>query len=265
MSEGEHRRSKSRPAISTVDRAARVLSAFQSSWDFLTLNELAQRAGLSKPTVFRILASLGAEGLVFQDESNSTYGLGFLTLRIADVFRSTSPSLERFAEPMRTIRDQLNENVGLALRDGDRTFDIEVLEGGNMITPAQIAGVAVPLHSSVQGKALLAAMEPQEAGLYLSGLTRAGAPFAQVGRLRRELKAITTAGYASGCCDAMLGGHTIAMAMSPSPGGESVALHVSFPQARFTEDLKARCVAALENVRGGLAQVRAVNNSDSIG
>ena len=59
MSEGEHRRSKSRPAISTVDRAARVLSAFQSSWDFLTLNELAQRAGLSKPTVFRILASLG--------------------------------------------------------------------------------------------------------------------------------------------------------------------------------------------------------------
>ncbi len=257
MSEVKHRRGKPRPAISTVDRAARVLSAFQSSWDFLTLNELAERAGLSKPTVFRILASLGAEGLVFQNESNSTYGLGFLTLRLADVIRSSSPSLERLREPMRAIRDQLNENVGLALLDGDRTFDIEVLEGRNMIMPAQIAGVGVPLHVSVQGKALLASMEPQEAGHYLSGLTGAGAPALQVGRLRRELKTITAAGYASGCGDAMLGGHTIAMAMPSSPGGESVALHVSFPQARFTEDLQARCIAALEHVRGCLAQAGA--------
>jgi len=63
----------------------------------------------------------------------------------------------------------------------------------------------------------------------------------------------------------MLGGHTIAMVMSASPGDESVALHVSFPQARFTQDLKAHCVAALENVRGRLAQAVAESISSSIG
>ena len=49
-------------SIEAVDRAGRILFALAASPRESSLPEIANRAGLSKPTAFRILATLVAEG-----------------------------------------------------------------------------------------------------------------------------------------------------------------------------------------------------------
>jgi DNA-binding IclR family transcriptional regulator len=257
-------RKRSRPAggakiVTAVDRAARVLSAFADSWDFATLPEVARRARLSKPTTFRILATLAADGLVFQNEANSTYGLGFLTLRLADVVLGGIRLREAARPAMRRIRDSVNETVVLGILEGDGYCNIDSLEGTHLIGQTQLIGAPVPLHVGAPGRALLAGMPDEAVASYLrridaddlgkAGMTRA--------KLLREIENIRRSRYAISSGDFMHGGHTIAAAIKNGGGPAVATLHISFPQGRYSNELQDRCVKALvagaESIGEGLA------------
>ena len=80
-------------------------------WDFLRLPEVATRSGLPKAAAFRILATLIAEGLVFQNAANGTYGFVALYLGIADVIPSGIGVRERTRAAMRANPDQVIHSV----------------------------------------------------------------------------------------------------------------------------------------------------------
>jgi DNA-binding IclR family transcriptional regulator len=231
--------------VTAVDRAARVLAAFGQSWDFLSLPEVAARSGLSKPTAFRILSTLAADGLVFQNEANNTYGLGFLTLRLADVVLGGIEIRERARPAMRRIRDQVNETVVLSIRQGDACTNVDSLDSTQSVGQASTVGVATPLHQLAPGRALLASL-PDDAITAYVGRMQPKAKAAFVQALLRDIDGIRKRGYAASAGEVMRAGHTLARAI-PGPGGAATAaLHISFPQSRFTRALEARCAEALE-------------------
>jgi DNA-binding IclR family transcriptional regulator len=242
--------------VTAVDRAARVLEAFADSWDFATLPEIARRARLSKPTAFRILATLAAEGLVFQNEANSTYGLGFLTLRLADVVLGGIQLREAARPAMRRIRDVVNETVVLGLVEGDTYCNIDSAESTHLIGQTGLIGVPAPLHVGAPGRALLAAMPDEMIAGYLgrtrldpkSGITKA--------KLMREIEQTRRRGYAISSGDLMQGGHTIAAAIVNGDGTAVATLHISFPQGRYSNELEDRCVNALLVGAKAIAQGR---------
>lgn len=233
--------------VTAVDRAARVLSAFADSWDFATLPDVARRAKLSKPTTFRILATLAAEGLIFQNEANSTYGLGFLTLRLADVVLGGIRLRESARPSMRRIRDSLNETVVLGILEGDDYCNVDGLEGTHLIGQTQLIGAPVPLYVGAPGRALLAGMSDEAVAAYLRRvrpelLHKAGMTGP---KLLREIGHIRRRGYAISSGDFMHGGHTIAAAIRNGGGAAIATLHISFPQGRYSNQLEDRCVEAL--------------------
>jgi DNA-binding IclR family transcriptional regulator len=230
--------------VTAVDRAARVLWAFAESWDFLTLPEIARRARLSKPTTFRILATLAAEGLVLQNEANSTYGLGFLTLRLADIVLGAINLREPARSQMKIIRDTVNETVVLSILSGDGCCDVDSVEGSNMIAQSHSLGVTTALHASVPGRAMLAAGSDAAVAANIRRVLR-GASRTSREKLSREIAQIRSRGYAVSSGEFMRGGHTIAVAITNGSGDAVAALHISFPQARYTSDLEAGCVKAL--------------------
>lgn len=240
----EPRLDRGHTIVTAVDRAARVLWAFADSWDFLTLPEIAARARLSKPTTFRILATLAAEGLVFQNEANRTYGLGFLTLRFADVVLGGIELRQPAHAAMRLIRDTVNETVVLALFDGDTYSDVDRLEGSNMIAQSHTLGVPTPLHAGVPGRALLARIPGSAVAAYLKRACRKS-PSLNRRKLLAEISTIRRTGYAVSSGELMQGGHTIAVPVMDAGDRPVAALHVSFPQARFSNTLQNRCVDAL--------------------
>jgi IclR family transcriptional regulator, KDG regulon repressor len=227
--------------ITAADRAARMLFAFTQSHDFLSLGEAARRAHLSKPTAFRILTTLVAEGLLFQNEANAAYGLGFLPLRFADVALSGIAFRDQARAAMRRIRDAVNETVVLGIRDGHSYYNVDSMEGTHLIGQPPLIGVPIPCNVGAPGKALLAGMSEQELAGCLRSL-RIAAPGQH--RIRREIALVRHDRYAVSSED-LLGGYTVATAIFDNSGAAIATLHVSFPQSRYLKDLERQCIKAL--------------------
>jgi DNA-binding IclR family transcriptional regulator len=234
--------------VTAVDRAARLLLVLTQASDFLSLPEIARRAGLSKPTAFRILTTLAAEDLVFHNEANGTYGLGHLTLQLADSVLNRTPARENTRTAMRHIRDQVNETVVLSIRQDNACYHVDSIESTQSIGRTHAIGVPVPLHAAAAGRAMLAGLPQEQIAAYLRGITPGRAPGGRVDRekLRREIDSIRARGHAVSSSEFAEGGHTIACAIPDSSGAAVAALHISFPQGRYTKELEQRCVEALK-------------------
>ncbi len=236
-------------SIEAVDRAARILAALASSGRELSLLEVASRSELSKPTAFRILATLMSEGLVTQNDETSNYRLGTLPLDFAQAVLDALP-VRKIARPfMQTIRDKVNESVVLSVREGDYRVNIDLIEAVNAIGHTQQIGVPIPLYAGAASRVFLADLTLDELDAYLARTELV--PFSpttisereqlldEVARVRRD-------GFARSAAEFTVGSVAVACLVR-SPTGESLAaLHVSVPRSRASDDLLTRAAEALK-------------------
>ena len=80
-----------RGTLGTVRNATLLLELLAQGAAFQQLTELAERSGLSLPTVHRLLRSLVAAGLVEQDPDSARYGLAPELVRLAERYLSRLP------------------------------------------------------------------------------------------------------------------------------------------------------------------------------
>ena len=244
---GEPRMDQS--AIEAVDRAGRILFALAASARESTLPEIANRAGLSKPTTFRILATLAAEGLVSQNSETASYRLGVLPLGLANSILQSIPVRAMARTVMTSIRDKVNETVVLSVRDHDFRVNVDAVEAINTISQSQQIGVPIPLYAGATSRVFLAAMDQQECAAYLDRTTFL--PFSETtiverARLESEIKRVRKQGFAISTAEFTVGGIAVARIVRDQDGLPIAAMHVSIPRSRASEDLIERCAAALK-------------------
>lgn len=130
-----------RGTLGTVHNAASLLTLLSEGPSHHALTDLAERSGMSLPTLHRLLRSLVAAGLVEQDPSSSRYGLGPQLPRLAERYLERLPvtnaatpylvdlrattgatvTLVTLAETDAVLADRLDgEDVGGVHRDGSR-------------------------------------------------------------------------------------------------------------------------------------------------
>jgi len=244
---GEPRMDQS--AIEAVDRAGRILFALAASPRESSLLEVANRAGLSKPTAFRILATLVTEGLVTQNRETAGYRLGVLPLGLASSVLQSIP-VRNLAHPIMTaIRDKVNETVVLSVREHDFRVNVDAVEAINAISQSQQIGVPIPLYAGATSRVFLAAMEPQELAAYLDRTTLQ--PFSETtitdrDRLKNEVERVRRQGFALSTGEFTNGSIAVARIIRDRLGQPVAAMHVSIPRSRASEDLIERCAAALK-------------------
>ncbi len=244
-------------SIEAVDRAARVLDALAARTTPATLAEVAMGAELSKPTAFRILATLMEAGMAAQNSATGAYRLGPAPLRLAaQVLRGVA--VRPAALPaMGRVRDDVNETVVLSIRDGDYRYNIDSAAADNAIAQAQRIGVGIPLYAGAASRALLAGMD---AGDLLSYLDRtplqrfSEATIVDRDALVAEIDKARALGYAMSSGEFTSAGHAVAMAVRDARGSPVAALHVSVPSSRFSPAVRERCVASL---RSAIAEIEA--------
>ena len=132
------------------------------------LGSIAERAQLPKSTVHRILKRLVERGYA-RAQGEGVYMLGPRILAMA------GGMLERLdpGPAARTILRELHEDVGhtvhLAMLAGDEAVYVEKLvDPGLPYQTASRVGGRIPLHCTSIGKAILAAMPPEEARALLA-------------------------------------------------------------------------------------------------
>jgi DNA-binding IclR family transcriptional regulator len=235
-------------SIETVDRAARILLALAASSRQSTLVEIAARTRLSKPTAFRILATLVADGFAVQNEQTAAYALGVAPLQLASAVLRDFPIRDTARPVMQAISDRLHETVVLSIRQGDFRFNIDSVEAMNAIGQTQQIGIGIPLYAGAASRVLLAGLDEREIEAYLGRtalVAYSDTTLVEPDRLRAEIGRIHSEGYAISSAEFTPGGHAVACAIKGPDGRPVAALHASIPRSRASQDLIQSCIEQL--------------------
>jgi DNA-binding IclR family transcriptional regulator len=237
--------SPKRGGLQLIARAADVLRALESAPDGLTLSELSVAVGLPKSTVHRIVAALESEDFVGAGaRGRLRLGRGLAQLGAAArgaLRQELRPILVRAAQ-------ELEETVDLSILDGSEARFIDQIPSTHRLRAVSAVGVSFPLHSTANGKALLAALPAEHAAAILpprlsrdttNTITSRRDLWAELERVRAEGIAFDDEEHTDGIC--------AVGAVVHDAYGIAGAISIPVPLPRFA-DRKDELVAALKEI-----------------
>ncbi|HEY7660866.1 MAG TPA: IclR family transcriptional regulator [Actinomycetota bacterium] len=222
------------PPRGSLDRALVLLELLAEHGD-LRASEIAELLETSKPTAFRLLASLRGRGFVEQAPGSRRYRLGPAFRALAA--RSEAPAVIALATPvMGELRASTGETVNLATVQRGRIVYAAVLDSLHPLRMSATVGEELHPHATALGKAVLAAEPPE----LRSGFLGAEPFVALTDRtittrraLDADLATTATRGYAVDDEESALGAICLGAAILGADGRPVGALSVSAPLARL--------------------------------
>ncbi|KQV07648.1 IclR family transcriptional regulator [Leifsonia sp. Root112D2] len=145
---------------SAISRAVTVLDAFSFESPFLSLSEIAHRAGIAPSSAHRVVGELVAHGLLERMPDRS-YRVG---IRLWEIGSRTPGALglREIARPsVHAVQSEVRQHTQLAVRSGLDVLIIERLSSHDAVVNASIVGGRIPLQHSSSGIVLLAFAEEE--------------------------------------------------------------------------------------------------------
>ena len=214
----------------SANAAEKVLRTLDALPDNPRLGDLAKATDLPKSTVHRILQTMVSEGFVALDESSGHYSPGPRLLGLAGrTFSHADTSAG--AEPMlRRLQEQTGATVHLAVLSGDEAVYVRKVESNKPYRMVSRIGMAIPLHCTGIGKAILAGMSDAEIRAYAkrTGLVRRTPnTVTEAGRLVADVEAIRERGWATDLEENEVGIVCVGAGVRDHTGAVTAALSVS--------------------------------------
>jgi DNA-binding IclR family transcriptional regulator len=219
--------------VQSIERAFAVLGALADGPVGVT--EVADRVGLPKSTVARLLGSLAREGVVEQVPGGTRYRLGARIASLAAGVASTS-SLVAVARPhLVELASALGETAGLSVPDGFQIHYIDQVDTTHQVQIRDWTGSRVPMHAVSSGLVVLAAMSEAELDRFLGSPLERFTPrtMTDPAALRERLAQIRADGYAWVHEEFAEGLNSVAAPVINSTGPSLAAVHVHGPSYRF--------------------------------
>jgi DNA-binding IclR family transcriptional regulator len=217
-----------------IRRAVAVLKAFGPEPARLTAQQLSQRTGLNRSTVYRLLSALEHEGLVTAGE-DGRYRLG-PEIAILGTLALRQIDLRALALPfMRALAERCGETVDLEVLHGERVMIIQEVASDHLLNASGNIGTLYPAHCTATGKLLLAALPAEVVDALLAKDRCACGPRAirDPELLRADLQSSLARGYATAYEELEAHLHAIAAPIYDHGGQIAAALSVSGPAARM--------------------------------
>lgn len=220
--------------VQVIARAASILRALENEPLGLSLGQIAQRVGLARSTVQRIVAALETEKLLIAASPMGRVRLGPTILRLAASVRTDFLSLAR--PFLIQLSNELRETVDLATIKRDHLTFIDQVTGSQRLRTVSAVGESFPLYCTANGKAYLAQLD--EAAIErLIGRTfepRTPNTHRSLAGLLADLKAARKAGVAFDREEHTIGVCAAGVALRDVLGNY-VAISVPVPTSRFVD------------------------------
>jgi len=233
--------------VQVIARAGQVLRTLDREDQGLSLAQLAERIGLPRSTMHRIVTALAAEGMLATASTGGRVRAGPEFGRLAS---SSHVDLCAAAAPfMQRIFDEINETVDCSVLDGDRVRLIHAIPARHRLRVAADVGTAFPLHCSAKGRAILAAYPPGAAARLLPDVLERFTDKTVTDRagVLQILDTVRKTGIAYNREEATRGICTAAIAVR-APAGALLAISVPVPSQRYW-DLEDKLTRVLLEVR----------------
>jgi DNA-binding IclR family transcriptional regulator len=145
-----------RGTIQSVDRAARILKALAGGPRRLGVSELADRLGMTRPTVHGLLQTLQAHGFVEQDRDSDKYQLGAGLLQLGNSYLDLNELRSRSIVHAERLATQTRAAVRVGVLHGASIVIVHHVFRPDTAFQVLEVGAQLPVHASALGKAMLA-------------------------------------------------------------------------------------------------------------
>jgi len=239
-------------SVQSIERAFGLLETMAEHDGMMGLSQLAAASGLPLPTIHRLVRTLVDLGYLRQEPSRR-YVLGPSLIRLGE---SSSQMLSLWARPhLARLVDELGESANLAMLDGDQiVYVAQAQSRHSMRTFTEVGRRALP-HCTAVGKAIMADIPAAQVRdiLHRTGMPkRTENTITDPDEFARQLMWSTEHGYAIDEGEQEVGVRCVAMIVPDSPS--RLAISVSGPATRMTEDVLRRAVTLLTEAGAALAE-----------
>jgi DNA-binding IclR family transcriptional regulator len=142
--------------IQAVLLALRILELLAFTKKPGRVTDLAEALGTSKTRIFNHLRTLTRLGYVVQDKETERYRVGMRLVEIGSAAANLFDLITVSRPVMQRVRDELGTTVVLSRIEVDKLFTIEQVDGRSILRLGLVIGSPLALHSSAQGKLVLA-------------------------------------------------------------------------------------------------------------
>jgi IclR family transcriptional regulator, acetate operon repressor len=228
--------------VQSVHRALDVLEALAAAGGTASLGDLAAACGLPAPTLHRLAGTLADRGYLRQ-LPDRRYSLGS---RLVPLGADAHALIGARALPvLRGLAGLTGESANLAVLAHGRAEYVAQVPGRHTMRTFTEVGNRVALHCTGVGKALLAAVPPAQASQLIGAAPLAAQTAGTItdpAALHAEIALIRARGYALDEGEMEIGVRCVAVGLPAAP---PMAVSVSGPAARMTDDLITAAVSAL--------------------
>lgn len=217
--------------VASVARALSILNTFRANDGPLGNAELAERAGITKPTASRLAYTLARCGYLNFNPRYRVYELGPSAISLGHIAMSAI-SVRQLARPlMRQLAHNANFNVGLGTRDQHLMLYTDAFEGNALVGLRLFAGSRLPILTSAMGRAYLAGLDEMEREQVLEELKpRYGDDWPTLSKaVAKSAKEFHEKGYCSSLGDWQKDIHGVAAPIRPPNGGSIYAVNLGGP------------------------------------
>ncbi|MCC6888221.1 MAG: IclR family transcriptional regulator [Hyphomicrobiales bacterium] len=242
----------SQTSVRAVERAIDILQCFSPHKPWMSVLEIQRKVPLSRPTLYRLLQTLAAKGLIRIEGEPQRFALDYAVGALAhswmaglDVIGVARPILER-------LRAETGETAALFVRRGALRQCVLELTSPHVLAMSRGVGETDHLWRGASGKAILAFLDENEIAAVLRALkdTDAKRLAADLARMRKDPMAISRG-------EVFVGAIAIAAPYFDHAGRVAGSLGVFGPQARLDAQWEtrsarvvAKCAAELSTALG---------------
>ena len=232
-------------SVKSATRTLDIIEYVVAAGRPLVAQEISTALSIPVSSLSYLLSTLVERDYLQRQGRRYTTGPGLERLQVRS---GTFAPIDRVAPLVRTLRVQLNETVSFWVRHGWEVEPIATESSAQALRYAVDTGTRLPMHALASGKALLAALPPEELDEYFAD-TRfekfTPSTIASEAKLRRELDQIRKTGFAYTDEEYSLGIKGIGRIVQMD-GKVAGALSVAIPKVRITDTLEQRAKDLLQ-------------------
>jgi len=203
-----------RNAVKSLRKAMTVLNVVAAADRALTVAEIAVRAGIARPTAYRFVQTLAAEGYLAQNPVDSRCSIGFAVLPLAASLLDQNRLRIEALPHLNALAQQTGERANLGILYRDRLLYIAGVEKPALPMIYSRFGKTAPAQCCSLGKAILAYWsEPEVQALIARQPLKAYTPasITEPAPFMTELAETRARGYAVDRAELVLGSYCIAV------------------------------------------------------
>ncbi|WP_373065406.1 IclR family transcriptional regulator [Gemmatimonas sp.] len=185
--------------VQSVEKAMKVIMAFDGSKRQLALLEIAALTGLDNSAAQRFTYTLSALGYLVKDPATRKYELAVRVLDFTYHYLASSELAHRAALVLQKLARDTEEVCNLTVPDGTDIVFVLRIVSRNVLVPNVIVGSRLPSYCTAPGLAILSTWPSQEVDEVLAKselVKHMPSTVADPRRIKARLARIRTAGYA---------------------------------------------------------------------